>query len=156
MRKSIIYFIVLFLVSYFVLNILYSQTGFRDIYNGLCRSLIENVCQSYYSKADISTQDFYTPSRKIDPNRMYLVYGNPRVIQQQIAEAKRRGLKEVRVSTFSTQFLFFELFFVPMAFLISLFVASPIPWRKKTQRAGYRDSCTHVVSYYKSTSTCRV
>ena len=67
---------------------------------------------------------------------MYLVYGNPILIAKAMEEAKLTHNQYAKVPTYSTQFFLFEMYIVPLIFVIALFVASPIPNNKKWKGLG--------------------
>ncbi len=129
--NPILKFIGLCLVFYTAFMMLFKLDGIESGMNKGFRNTVEWILKKTFPEAFIETQDFKDASNRIDPNSFYLVYGNPSVIQAEKDYATQNQLSEYKISTFSLQFFIFQIFVVPFIFLISIFLASPMPWRSK-------------------------
>ena len=118
------------------MSLLFTQTNLPKAINPVLKNSIHKLDQLLFSKADISVQDFINDKGKKDIDKMYLVFGNPKTIKAEMEEARRLRLSEVKISTFSTQFFFFVMFYVPIIFLISIFIASPMSFKDKLKGLG--------------------
>lgn len=101
------------------------------------RNSVEWVLKQTFPEAYIETQNFADANNQLDPNSFYLVYGNPATIAAEEKYAAQQQLKEYKISTFSFQFFIFQMFVVPFVFLFSIFLSSPINWKKKLINTGY-------------------
>lgn len=101
------------------------------------RNSVEWVLHQAFPEAYIETQNYLDANNQLDPNSFYLVYGNPATIAAEEAYAAQQQLKEYKISTFSFQFFIFQMFVVPFVFLFSIFLASPIQWKKKLSNTGF-------------------
>ncbi|HOJ91738.1 MAG TPA: hypothetical protein PLH86_11590 [Saprospiraceae bacterium] len=129
--NQLIKFVIIFLLSYGVLLFVFSSDSMRLSMNRLYSSTVEKTIQTGLPSAHIETQNVFLPNKKVDPQKVYLVYGNPTTIKREIDEARRNRMGSVKISTHSTQFYFFELFTVPLLFIISLFLATPMNIKSK-------------------------
>lgn len=134
--KSIFKFIGSVIVVYTLLILIYNYTFINKPVNQLFRNAIEFVISTTFQKVFVETQDFIDALQKKDPNIFYVVYGNPSVIEAEKAYAAKNNLKEYRISTFSFQFFIFQILIVPVAFLVSLFVATPMELKLKMKYLG--------------------
>ena len=130
--KGIIKFTLLFVVLYAGFILLLQTAFMQPVVNGFFRDLTEWTIKASLPKAYIETQDFIDNKGKADPNVFYLVYGNPEVIRAEQDYAARMGLREYKISTYSIQFYIFQMFTVPLAFLVAIFLATPAPWKRKS------------------------
>lgn len=130
--KGILQFVLVFVVLYAGFILLLQTASMQPLVNGFFRDLTEWTIKASLPKAYIETQDFINEQGQPDPNVFYLVYGNPEVIRAEQDYAARMGLREYKISTYSIQFYIFQMFTVPLAFLISIFLATPAPWRRKS------------------------
>lgn len=124
-------FVLFFLLSYGILLYIFSNESMRLRMNKLYAKSVHSIVSLGLPSAHIETQEVFLPNGKVDPDKVFLVYGNPKTINHEMAEARRNKLTEVKISTFSTQFYFFELFTVPLLFLLCLFIATPMSLRNK-------------------------
>ncbi|MEO6190276.1 MAG: hypothetical protein ABIO44_07835, partial [Saprospiraceae bacterium] len=84
---------------------------------------------TFLPSADISYQEMNTKSSS--NSDMYLVYGNPILIQQAKDEAKRSKQQFATIPTKSLELHLFEMYIVPLFFLIGLFSATPLLWKSR-------------------------
>ncbi|MDQ3141986.1 MAG: hypothetical protein M3Q56_07035 [Bacteroidota bacterium] len=131
MIKPIIKFALFFFLFYAFISLLISNQQFSTRYHSFFKSSLATVVGIILPSAHIETQDVLDEKGKLSLNRLYLVFGNPVVIEREINQARLNKLSEIKVSTFSRQFLVYEFFIVPILFLVSLFVATPMNWRRK-------------------------
>lgn len=87
-------------------------------------------------EAHIESQQAFDALKRPDPNSFHLIYGNPEIIRAEHQYARSQNLKEYKISTYSIQLFFFQLFTVPVAFLLALFIATPMPWKQKVKFSG--------------------
>ncbi|MBK8152248.1 MAG: hypothetical protein IPK61_03780 [Saprospiraceae bacterium] len=137
MRNEIIRFLILFGFCYAFCILLFQNAAVYKSLNAKLRVAITALDKSFFSKAEISSQDVYDDQNKKDHNRMYIVFGNPKTIKIEMENARRQGLNEVRISTYSAQFYFFQMIYAPLAFLLSLFVGTKMPWKKMMKGLAY-------------------
>jgi hypothetical protein len=129
-------FVVLFLVSYSVIIFIADLEPVKAIINNSFRSLVESSVKIALPDAFIETQDYFDKNRKSDINVFHLVYGNPAVIKAETDLALKQKLKEYRISTYSINFYIFQMLTVPLVFLISLFISTPIDWKTMVKSTG--------------------
>lgn len=129
--KDILKFVLLFLLSYGLLIYISNLFPVQSLINTAFRNAVEVAVKSALPAAYIETQNYYDENQKLDPNVFYVVYGNPEVIHAEKAFAKKQGLNEYKISTYSIQLYIYQMVTVPLVFLISIFLATPMNWRTK-------------------------
>ncbi|MBK9109159.1 MAG: hypothetical protein IPM92_12540 [Saprospiraceae bacterium] len=129
--KEILKFLLLFLGVYAIVIFLQSFHPVQSAIQYSFRSSIELFLKASFPKAYIETQNYQDAAGNFDSNIFYLRYGNPEVIQAEHDFARKNQMKEYKISSHSIQLYIFQLFTVPLAFLIALFVASPMLWKPK-------------------------
>ncbi len=130
--KFIVFCLLLYTAFMLLLKIPLVESGINSGF----RSSVEWVLKQAFPDAYIETQNYLDANNQLDPNSFYLVYGNPKTIAAEEAYAAQQQLKEYKISTFSFQFFIFQMFVVPFGFLFSIFLASPMDWRKKLIKTG--------------------
>ncbi|MBK8451632.1 MAG: hypothetical protein IPL42_17090 [Saprospiraceae bacterium] len=148
--KDIFKFIGIIIATYAVIMLLLNVSFLEKPFNSIFRQSLESIVKLSFPDAYIETQDFLNAKQKSDPNVFYLVYGNPAVIKAEADYAAKQNLSEYKISSYSSQFYIFQLFTVPLVFLISIFVATPIPFNKKFINLGFSILCFLVFIYFKS------
>ncbi|MBK6544216.1 MAG: hypothetical protein IPO78_10565 [Saprospiraceae bacterium] len=148
--KDIFKFIGIIIATYAVIMLLLNVSFLEKPFNSIFRQSLESIVKLSFPDAYIETQDFLNAKQKSDPNVFYLVYGNPEVIKAEADYAAKQNLSEYKISSYSSQFYIFQLFTVPLVFLISIFVATPIPFNKKFINLGFSILCFLVFIYFKS------
>ncbi len=129
--RLVMQFVLLFIIAYTAM-ILLVQTKFAEqTIHSFAKSLVEGTLESFLPDAYIETQDVQSAQGKMDWNSFYVVYGNPKTIQMEQLEAQKSQATEYRISTYSFTLFIFQLFTVPIVFIISLFLATPMDWKKK-------------------------
>ncbi|MEP7196335.1 MAG: hypothetical protein ABI851_07420 [Saprospiraceae bacterium] len=127
--KAIIRFAITFVISYGLCLFMF-QT---NLLSGIINRFNKAVCTSWISttlpSADISTQDINDKTKSASD--IYLVYGNPLLIQKAKEEARQSKQAYATLPTKSMELHLFEMFVVPLFFILSLFVATPIAWKEK-------------------------
>ncbi len=119
----------IFVVSYLIgLGLLQISIISSPIYYFL-RSLSTSMVSIALPSADISSQLIKGKSA----SEIYLVYGNPILIERAKEEAKQSGQKYATIPTKSMEIHFFEMFIVPWLFIISLFMATAMSIKDKTK-----------------------
>ncbi len=134
--KEILKFVVLFLISYGLLIYISNLNHVQSIINTAFRNSVEFTVQSALPEAFIETQNYPDADQKIDYSVFHIVYGNPAVIKAEKDFATKQRLKEYRISTFSKQLFIFHILTVPLIFLISIFLATPMTWKTKLKSLG--------------------
>lgn len=129
--KEILKFLLLFLGVYAVVIFLQNFQPVQSAIQHGFRTSIELFLKASFPKAYIETQNYQDAAGKFDANIFYLRYGNPEVIQAEHDFARKNQMKEYKISSHSIQLYIFQLFTVPMAFLLALFMASPMLWKPK-------------------------
>jgi hypothetical protein len=127
MVRTILKFTLLFLLAYGLSVLLVSKIpGGNGIYS-LIRNAVGGVVGISLPSAHIESQVFSDPATgKSDPSAMYLVYGNPVLMKRTLDEARSGGVSQITLPTRSITFKLFEMFMVPLLFLISIFIATPM------------------------------
>ena len=126
--NRILKFALVFLVCYGLLLMLMQVRSFsRPVFTAL-KSMSTVWVASFLPSAEISSQ-WMGASGGSD---MYLVYGNPVLISAAKEEARRNRLQYATLPTRSLEIHLFEMFIVPLFFVVSLFVATPMNWKKKS------------------------
>ncbi len=134
--NPVIKFVVIFLLSYSVIIYLVELKPVQLIIHNSFRSLVESTVKLTLPDAFIETQNYYNKNQQLDINVFHLVYGNPLVIKAETELASRQNLKEYRISTYSINFYIFQMLTVPLVFLISIFIATPMDWKVKLKSIG--------------------
>lgn len=134
--KDILKFVGIFLLSYGLLIYLFNFQPVKSIVSKIFRSTVEYTVKMALPEAYIQTQDYLDEQHKIEPNVFYMVYGNPAVIKAEKEFATKHEMKEYTISTYSKQVYVFHMLTVPVAFLISIFIATPIPFKLKLKSIG--------------------
>jgi hypothetical protein len=129
--KDILKFVVLFLMSYGILIYLCNQKLAQSLINDNFRHTVEYFIKATLPNAYIETQNYVDANGITDHNLFHVVYGNPEVIHAEKEFATKQGLKEYKISTYSFQVYIFHMLIVPLVFLLSIFLATPMPWRSK-------------------------
>ncbi len=123
-----------FVLTYLVLLICYQSSFVSSVINITIRDLSTSMVSTVLPSADISQQNLKGKSN--GSSDMYLVYGNPYLIQKAKEEAKTSGQAYASIPTKSLELHLFEMFVVPLFFLISLFIATPMVWKEKLKAFG--------------------
>lgn len=130
--KFIVFSLLIYTALMLMLKIQIVETGLNSGF----RNSVEWILKNTFSDAYIETQNYIDENNRIDPNSFYLVYGNPATIAAEEAYAAQQQLKEYKISSYSFQFFIFQMFVVPFVFLFSIFLASPMDWKKKLSNTG--------------------
>lgn len=123
-----------FVLTYLVLLISYQSNFVSSLINKSLRSLSTSTASLVLPSADISQQNL--KGKTNSSSDMYLVYGNPYLIQRAKDEAKASGQAYASIPTKSLELRLFEMFVVPLFFIISLFVATPMNLKDKLKAFG--------------------
>lgn len=132
--RDILKFAGIFVACYFLCLLLYKTKIVSSIINKQLRSYSVTWLSTMLPSVDISEQNLKNKS-DTDPE-MYIVYGNPILIQKAKEDAKRSGQAYATLPTKSMELHLFEMFIVPLFFIISLFAASPMEWKNKLMGMG--------------------
>ncbi|MBK7812693.1 MAG: hypothetical protein IPO62_07425 [Saprospiraceae bacterium] len=132
MKAAILKFSGIFLICYLICLGLFTQSFIGNAAYKLLRGISTKSIQWVLPSAHIESQEYIDPSSgKKDPSAMYLVYGNPLLIKKAMDEARKSGQSQANIPTRSIVFRLFEMFLVPILFLISIFVATPLTIKEK-------------------------
>ncbi|MBK9270049.1 MAG: hypothetical protein IPM48_00495 [Saprospiraceae bacterium] len=132
MRSELLKFIGFFFLSYLFCILILTQSFLSNSSYAFIRSMVVFSVKAALPSAHIEGQIYKDISTgQIDHSSMYLVYGNPYLVQKAIEDARAAGLSEVSVPTKSVRFKLFEMFLVPLFFLISIFLATNIQLKTK-------------------------
>ncbi len=129
--KQVFQFVLVFLVAYTAIILLVQSRGAEEAIHSFAKSAVQASLKSFLPEAYIEIQDVKSPDGKMDLNSFYVVYGNPATIQAEQLEAQKQNASEYRISTYSFTLFLFQLFTVPIVFVCSLFIATPMEWKKK-------------------------
>ena len=102
----------------------------------LMKAMFDAAVKAALPNAYIETQNYLDENKKTDPNLFYIIYGNPIVINAEKEYATKKGWNEYSISTYSFQIYIFHMLTVPATFLISILLATPMPWRSKFKSIG--------------------
>ncbi|MBK6823702.1 MAG: hypothetical protein IPG87_12155 [Saprospiraceae bacterium] len=132
MTKTLLRFILLFVVTYGVGVYAFSKIDFFSSWHVFFRKSVELVVSNALPSCEIETQKFVDPvSKKEDKTMMYLVYGNPFLMKKALEDARATGQGYATMPTKSTQFKLFEMFTIPLLFLVAIFLATPMAIKQK-------------------------
>ncbi|MBK8403318.1 MAG: hypothetical protein IPL25_04275 [Saprospiraceae bacterium] len=132
MTKTLLRFILLFVVTYGVGVYAFSKIDFFSSWHVFFRNSVELVVSNALPSCEIETQKFVDPvSKKEDKTMMYLVYGNPFLMKKALEDARATGQGYATMPTKSTQFKLFEMFTIPLLFLVAIFLATPMAIKQK-------------------------
>jgi hypothetical protein len=138
MKTAILKFSGIFLICYLVCLGLFTQSFVGNATYKILRGITTKSIQWVLPSAHVEAQEYKDPnSGKKDPSAMYLVYGNPLLIKKAMEEARKSGQSQVNIPTRSIVFRLFEMFLVPLFFLISIFIATPLSIKEKLKGLGY-------------------
>ncbi len=98
---------------------------------GAIGDAITSSCKVLFSAAHIESQPVFGEDNRVKHDKMFLVFGNPKQIEEVVQQAKGSGLTEIHLPTRSAQLFLFELAMVPLLFIVSLFIATPMSLRIK-------------------------
>jgi hypothetical protein len=127
MVPKILKFTLFFLLAYGLSVFLVSKVPGADSIYTLIRNSVGGVVGIALPSAQIESQVFSDPATgKSDVSAMYLVYGNPVLMKKTMEEALASGVTQVTLPTRSISFRLFEMFMVPLLFLVSIFIATPM------------------------------
>lgn len=137
MIRTILKFTLVFLLAYaFSVLVVTYVPGANGIYS-LIRNSVETVVKLSLPSAHIESQVYSDPATgRSDASAMYLVYGNPFLIKRAMDEAKAGGVSQISLPTRSLTFKLFEMFLVPLLFLVSIFLATPMGNRQRWKGMG--------------------
>lgn len=127
----IVRFILIFIIAYAITAYTADHAPVNTMVRNVFKWTVEQFAQSTFQNAFIETQTTKNASGGTDKNAFYLVYGNPSTIKREQDEALQQGLNQYRISSYSIQLFTFQMFTVPVAFLLSLFIASPMNTKAK-------------------------
>ena len=134
---AIVRFVIIFIVLYALLTFLSGQRPVANTIYPALKSITTWVVEISLPSSFIESQDVVNEqTKKPEPDKMYLVYGNPVLITKAIEEAKLTHNQYAKIPSYSTQFFLFEMFIVPLIFVIALFIGSPIPNSRKWKGLG--------------------
>jgi len=132
MLRSLLRFILLFIVTYGLGVFAFSKMDIFTSLHAFFRNSVEFVVSTALPSCEIEAQKFVDPiTKKEDKTMMYLVYGNPFLMKKALEEARASGQGYATMPTKSIQFKLFEMFTIPLLFLISIFIATPIAVSQK-------------------------
>lgn len=134
--KSIVKFLVLFLASYGLLIYLAELKQVQPVINNAFRSCVEFFVTSTLPDAYIETREGRDQNNVMDPNAFEIIFGNPAVIKAEKEFAMKQRLNEFKISSYSITLYIFQMLTVPMAFLIAIFIATPLHWKPKSVSLG--------------------
>jgi hypothetical protein len=134
--KDILKFILIFLFSYGLLIYASNLNGIQSMLNAFFRNAVDLSISTLLSDAYLEVKPYVDEKGVNDPNSFYVVYGNPSVIKAEMDFATKQGLNEFKVSKYSFRLFIFQMFTVPLLFLISIFIATPIEWKSKLKSIG--------------------
>lgn len=125
-NKPIIRFALFFILSYFVLTATVNWTGLDGTLNGFFRGLSKTTLNMTFSDLKFNTK----PSREggaLDDNKMIVEFEwTEEKIERAIEEARRRRQADLEVPYRFISYQIFEFFIVPLLFLLSLIIATPM------------------------------
>ena len=127
--KFIVRFTIIFILTYAMCLLLYKLNFISKPINQTLKNITTSWVATFLPSADISYQEMNTKTNS--NSDMYLVYGNPVLIQSAKEEAKRSSQQFATIPTKSMELHLFEMYIVPLFFLMSLFVATPLEWKSR-------------------------
>jgi hypothetical protein len=131
LKNPIVRFLGIFLLSYFVLTALYNFAPVKEGVNGMLRGVTAGWLNTTMPKLEFSTR----PDRqgaKVDDNKMMVDFKwTEEKINQVIEQARRTGQANIEVPHRFISYLLFEFFIVPIIFLLSLNISSPVKRKEK-------------------------
>ena len=128
--KPLIQFLLITVLSYSLLIALLSTSAASGALCNSFRIVSTAFLHLTLPEAYIHSQEAFVQQKK-DLNSFHIIYGNAEVIQAEHQYARSQNIKEYKISSHSIQLFFFQLVTVPISFLMALFIATPMPWRKK-------------------------
>lgn len=129
--SRIIRFLVLFFVSYGVIIFLFTTDALKPAVHGFYKNSSCNISSVLMSRADVISQ-FERQGNTVSYDRVVVRVGaNQKEIDRRIAEARRLGLSEIKNPVCDIPFKPFEFFTVPLVFVFSLVLVTPMGFKKK-------------------------
>ena len=126
--NKVIRFALVFIICYGICLVLFQIRAVSVPFYAALKVLTTGSVSSSLPSADISSQ---WKNREGGGSDIYIVYGNPVLIQAAKQEAKNSGQRYATLPTKSLELHLFEMFIVPVLFLIGLYVATPMHWKPK-------------------------
>lgn len=126
--NKVLRFALLFVLCYSICLVLFQIRAVSNPFYTALKVLTTGCVSSLLPSAEISSQ---WKSRDGAGSDIYIVYGNPLLIQAAKQEAKNAGQQYATLPTKSLELHLFEMFVVPVLFLIGLYVATPMNWKPK-------------------------
>ncbi len=127
--KSISRFAILFVLFYALCLLLFQSSVVSKPVNQLLKGISTGWIAALLPSADISSQQVASSKSASD---IYIVYGNPVLIQAAKEYALKNKQQYATLPTKSMEIHLFEMYIVPVFFLLSLFVATPMSIKNKT------------------------
>ncbi|MCC6815098.1 MAG: hypothetical protein IT267_01640 [Saprospiraceae bacterium] len=127
--KEVLKFAGFFVLTYLVLLGLYQFSVVKGPLNKSLRFISTVTCSSSFPSADISQQNL--KDRSNSDSEMYLIYGNPYLIRKAMEDARSSGQRYATIPTRSLELHLFEMFVVPIFFILSIFIATPLRIKEK-------------------------
>ena len=90
--RQLIKFFIIFLIAYGALLFCFYSDAVRIKMNSFYSKTTSSFIKLGLPSAHIETQNVFLPNRKIDPQKVFLVYGNPETIKREMEEARRNRL----------------------------------------------------------------
>lgn len=129
--RKVILFVVIFFLSYGLLMVFLSLQGVKPGLHSFYKNSSTTFSSVFLSRADIQSQ-FERVGTKISYDRFVVRIGaNQKEIDRRIDEARQKGLKEINNPVCDIPFKAFEFYTVPLVFIFSLLIATPMRPRKK-------------------------
>lgn len=134
--RKVILFVVIFFLSYGLLMTFLSLQGVKPGLHAFYKNSSTKFSSLFLTRADIQSQ-FERVGTKISYDRFVVRIGaNQEEIDRRIDEARQKGLKEINNPVCDIPFKAFEFYTVPLVFIFSLLIATPMGPGKRILHLG--------------------
>ena len=134
-------FVIIFIGSYFLLTGLLSISVVSESANALLRGISKSFLQGTFSELKLNTKA-EKANGVLDDNKMIVEFEwTQKKIDQVIERARRTGQTDIQVPYRFISYLLCEFFMVPLIFLWSLTLATPMNRKGKWIQGGYAFLC---------------
>lgn len=124
--KSLVKYLVLFLVVYFSMTALIYVPAVKKGLVNVGNSYTEGVVNTFYPKLYLSLNN-----NEANAYKTIFSFQNQEAVDKAIVEARRQRAQSIDLDTKFFDFQIDIKLIFPLLFLLSLIVVSPIPWKRK-------------------------
>ena len=148
--KPVLKFFGIFCLSYILLYFALGKGPAHQAHRSFFMTISEPFLQAMLPKTTLSLKEGIREEFAAE-NQINVLYNNKEELDRLIAEARKNpNAKELQIKSYETTLLFQEGVIIPIIFLLSLIIATPLKWKEKLMAILVGLLCMYIFILFKT------